>query len=766
MFLLGVLAVQFLAELPSPFWSLVLVPLALVAMRWPRWSLPVLFLAAGFSWAVIRSDAVLRQELPASLEGTDLTIDGRIADLPSPLERGVRLVVDVEPAGNVADRAPVPRRIQLNRYGHGEQFRVGDLWRFTVRLRRPHGFRNPGGFDQEAHLFQQHIRATGYIRDLPAPRLLTSLERSGGWLPGFRLNRYRQQLSERIRTLMPDQPMAGLIVAFANGDDDGVPAEQWRILTRTGTSHLVAISGMNIGLVAGLAFLLVRATWVWLGRASLWIPAPQVATVGALAAATGYAALAGFAIPTQRALVMIFTILAGRLIGRDLELTASLALALLAVLLVDPLAVLSPGFWLSFLAVAVILLVIQSTERSSRKARIIAWGYMQLAITAGMIPVLLYLFQQVSVAGPLANLVAIPVVELVVIPATLIGVTATMVLPEFLAGLPFRLAATALEWLWPVLDWLGSGRYAMWIQAPPPLWSMVAATLGTAILLLPRGFPMRWSGVFWWLPLLLARPPSPAPGAIWLTMLDVGQGLSVVVRTAQHTLVYDTGARYSNRFDAGQAVVVPYLRQVGVARLDLLVVSHGDNDHIGGAASVVSAYTPDRILTGVPERLSGAARCEMGETWTWDGVRFRMLGPQPIRGRRGNNASCVLMVEGAGGKILIPGDIGARAERDLMIEDYDGLRSTVLVVPHHGSRSSSTESFLDAVQPQAALLSAGYRNRYGHPHRDVVARYRERGIRILDSATSGAVEMRFESIPGRFTESRYREERRRFWHDR
>lgn len=762
-FLAGILLVQQMATLPSLAWAWLLPPLMAAAWRWPRAGLPILFLFAGILWVTLRAGLLLADKLPTALEGEDLRVQGRIADLPVASERGLRFAFDIERAWRDEQPVGLPRRVQLSIYGETPALRVGDVWEFTIRLKRPHGFQNPGGFDYEAHLFQLRVRASGYVREHEPYRLIASLGAlADGVLPGYRLNRFRQSLSERIKTLLPDNMFAAMITAFANGDDDAIPDAQWQVLNRTGTGHLIAISGMNIGLVAGLVFFLARMLWSLPGVTVLWIPAPQIAAAAALLAALGYAALAGFAIPTQRALVMLAVVLGSVFLHRRSAPSALLALALLAVLLVDPLAVMAPGFWLSFAAVAVILYTFVGMRALGWKERLFAFGRVQWVVALGLLPLLIFLFAQTSLLGPLANLIAIPVVETVVIPATLVGVAGSFFLPDGIAAWPFQLAAQALALLWPLLEMLASLEGTQWTQHYPPLWTLVCALIGVALLLAPRGFPARWLGLVWCLPMFLVRPPAPAPGEVWFTLLDVGQGLSAVVRTHTHTLVYDTGARLSARFDAGQAVVVPFLRHEGVARVDTLIISHGDNDHIGGSASLLAAMPVARVLSSVPERFAAGEACASGQTWEWDGVRFALLHPQADSVLEGNNRSCVLRIENRYGRVLLPGDIAAKAERELLLRAEGQLRADILVVPHHGSKSSSTESFLDTVRPSLALLPVGYRNRYRHPHPTVVARYREHGVALEDSATAGAISVRFDQHG--LQPRRHRDEQRRYWH--
>lgn len=763
-FLGGVLLVHQLAVLPPLAWAWLLVPLAAAAWRWPRWALPAVFFVAGFAWATFRAGPILADALPPALEGEDLRVEGRVADLPGVTEHGLRFRFDVERATHAGTPVEIPRHLQLSFYRRAPDLRVGDRWSLGVRLKRPHGFRNPGSFDYEAHLLQQRVRATGYVRETEPAVRLAPLADATQLLPGYRLNRLRQELGERLRALLGDDPFAALITAFANGDDDDIPDAQWEVLSRTGTGHLVAISGMNIGLVAGLVYALLRWLWVRPAASVLLVPAPRIAASGALLAAFGYAALAGFAIPTQRALVMLAVALGGLLLGRRTAPSVLLAAALLAVLAFDPLAVLAPGFWLSFLAVAVLLYAFGGTAGEGWRERLYAFGRLQWAVALGLLPLVLVLFQQVSLSGPVANLVAIPVIEIAVIPATLAGAAASAVLPDALAVLPLKLAAFALEVLWPLLERLAHWSGALWSRPAPPLWTLLPAAAGVALLLAPRGVPARWLGAVWLLPLLLLQPATPSPGTVRVTLLDVGQGLATVVQTASHTLVYDTGARLGSRFDMGRMVLVPFLRHEGVTRVDTLIVSHGDNDHIGGAASLRAALPVARVLSSVPERLPEAQACQAGMAWEWDGVRFEILHPPEADDARlrGNNRCCVLRVASAYGRVLLPGDIAARAERALLLDREDSLPAEVLVVPHHGSKSSSTETFLDTVRPRLALLPVGYRNRYGHPHPEVVARYASRGIALADSPSAGAIRVEFAADGLRV--ERYRDAHRRWWY--
>lgn len=754
-FLCGILLIQQMPVLPSLWWGLSLLPAIALTRYRPRW-LPLVFFLAGAVWLTLRAGLLLSDALDPTLEGQDIDVQGWVADIPQRTDRGARFVFDVLSARRDEKPVSTPRRIALTVYNDAMQPHAGEQWALRVRLKRPHGFQNPGGFDHEGHLFQQRLRATGYVRPEQPPRRMPA--EASPWR--YRLADYRETLGVRIATLLSGHPMTGLVTALANGDDRAVDSEQWQVLRRTGTAHLVAISGMQVGLVAGLVFFLARWLWSRPGYTVLRLPAPQAGALAAAVAGLGYVALAGFSIPTQRALIMLVVILAGTLTRRRVAPSMSLAAALLLVLLFDPLSVMASGFWLSFLAVAAILYVAHGSKTITPTGRLREWSRIQWAVTLGLAPVLLALFQQASLSSPLANLIAIPVIDLIVVPLTLVGVLALALAPQLLAPWLFQAAAGTLAGLWHVLQALADLPHSVWTQHAPLPWTLGAAAVGVLVLLAPRGWPGRWLGAVWLLPMFLARPPPLAVGVVEFALLDVGQGLATVVRTRHHTLVYDTGPRFSPQFDAGRAVVVPYLRQVGVGQVDRLVVSHGDNDHIGGAASLREEVPVDKVLSSVPQRLEGAEACIAPQEWTWDGVRFALIHPMDL-GRQHNDSSCVLHIQGPYGSLLLPGDIEHGTEAVLVETRAEGLRADVLVAPHHGSKTSSTADFLARVQPQIVLFPVGYRNRYHHPHPTVLARYERLTGRLYDSPRHGAVEIHF-GPEGRVV-STYRQDHRRYW---
>lgn len=766
-FLIGVVAVQWCAQLPSLDWLLAATSaVAFVVWRWPRLN-PILFALLGVVWTTWRAELVLRESLPESLAGTDLIVMGYIADLPQAGERGVRFRFDVDAArlaeGTDAAGVAIPRRLQLNSYDPDFEPRVGARWRLTVRVRPPHGMVNPGGFDYEAYLFRNRIRATGYVRADPPPELLAP--------PGARyvVNQVRAWLGARLRAAAPSDPFMPLAIAFVNGDDRGVDPAQWTVLQRTGTAHLLAISGMNIGFLAGIVFFAMRWAWALAGLSLRW-PAPKAGAVAALLAACVYAALAGFSIPTQRAFIMVAVVMVAVLRDRRTAPSRVLALALGAILLHDPLSVLSAGFWLSFVSIAIIAWVIGDGGSAPWWRR---FGRVQLAISAGLLPLTVVLFQQIPLAGPVANVLAIPVIELAAIPLSLLSAVFAAAHLDALTALSLAGATAILQLLWHPLSALAGIDALQWTQPAPSAWALGFAVVGALWLIAPRGWPARPLGAVLLMPMLLTPPARPAPGELWFSLLDVGQGLAAVARTHTRTLVFDAGPRFSTRFDTGRAVVAPYLRHVGVDSIDMLIASHGDNDHIGGVASLRADFPPRAVLTSVPARVADAIACHSGQRWQWDGVDFEVMAPaaagatdasadlSSVRARD-NDASCVLRIASAWGGVLLPADIEARAEAELVQRWGPALATAVLVAPHHGSKTSSTPGFIAEVAPRIVLFPSGYKNRYRHPHPDVYARYAARGSIAAVTGESGAIELRMDATG--IALRREREHARRFWH--
>ncbi len=752
-FLLGDLILQMQAHLPPPSWALVLPVAGLVAWRRPSW-MPLLWAAAGFGWALLRAHGILAVQLPPALEGETVIAEGRVIGLPERIEDRDRFMFDIEALAGNGGAQPGCGRVRLDWSHPREGPRSGERWRFAVRLKRPHGLSNPGGFDYEKWLYQQGIRATGYVVDeAPARRLAAA---------GLSVDTMRAGLQARLREAVGFHPLSGVVIALAIGAQDGISPEQWRVFFRTGVGHLVAISGLHIGLLAGLGYFLGGWLWRLPGRTLLLIPAPRVAALTGFLAAMAYGLLAGFSVPTQRTVIMIGAAMWMLWAERPRRELDCLMAALIAVLLLDPAAVLAVGFWLSFVAVAILLY-----STGGRRGQGGLWWKLtrtHVAIAVGLAPLMMLLFEQNPVLGPLANLVAVPWVSFVVVPLVLAG-TALLLLWPFLGYWFLSGALLALQGLWNFLEPLAAWPGAVWHQTAPAPWMGACAFVGAALLLMPRGVPGRALGLLWMSPLLWAGQDRPPPGEAWFTLLDVGQGLSAVVRTHAHALVFDAGPALHPRFDTGSSVVVPFLYHEGVRRIDMLMVSHGDNDHIGGAASVLREFPVGSVLSSVPGRLAyaGARPCEAGQRWRWDDVDFEVLHPPPGEFSSANNSSCVLRVAAAAGaSLLLTGDIEARAEQELLRTRPAALRAGALVAPHHGSRTSSTPAFIAAVAPHYVFYPVGYRNRFHHPHPGVRERYREAGAAAFSTDADGAIEWRLGAEPA--APVGYRRAHRHYWY--
>lgn len=648
--------------------------------------------------------------------------------------------------------------------------RVGERWRLVVRLKRPHGQMNPHGFDYEAWLFERKLRATGYVKK---SALAGRLGEDGQF--SSRLDRLRETLRLRMQAALGDAPHAGVLIALAIGDQQAIAPAGWRLFAATGITHLMSISGLHVTLLGALIAWMVNRAWRRSRRLPLCWPAQKAAALAGLLGALAYAALAGFGVPAQRTLYMLAVVVLALVSGRALSVWQILGAALVVVLLIDPWAVLAAGFWLSFAAVALLFHHGNAGERHWVQA----WLRSQWALTLGLLPILLALFQQFSLVSPLANLVAIPLVSMVVTPLALLGQ-----LPG--CSWALTLAHALLTPLMALLEWLAALPGALWQQHAPPGWSVVLALFGVFWLLRPlqdEAGRRRWRigvGLLALLPLFLLPPSRPVPGAVVLTLLDVGQGQAVHVQTATHDLLYDAGPDYGET-DAGTRVILPYLRAAGVARLDALVLSHADSDHAGGADAVLAGSAVGMVMASFAVDHIPARRCQDGDAWEWDGVRFRFLHPagKDYAAQRSSNASnamsCVLLIESPHGRILLPGDLDGAAEAELLARHApaggNDLRSEVLVAAHHGAKKTASPALINAVAPRWVLFSLGYRNRYGHPHAEVLARFAASGAALYRTDQSGALRLALPPEPsvaaGQGMPTAVQQERlarQRYWH--
>lgn len=746
----------------------------------------LLGLLLGLAWGLGYGYGAMEHRLPENWQGKDLQVTGQVDSLVSQSSSYCRFLVQTTRLQSAQPLTPAihehrwPRHIQLTDYQCQTAPEPGAEGQWLVRLKVPMGFRNPGGMDRQRYLLSQRIDATGYIKATLISPLAPQLNLS--------IDAWRQQLSNWLAVRMqqlngePAPERAALLQALLVGDKRGLSDNQWQMLRATGTVHLMIISGLHIGLVC--AFVYVAASWLGRLTPSIALNRRRLLAVAlALSAATAYALLAGFTLPTQRALIMTSVVLLSLVLGQHAPPLKRTLLAAALVLLLDPLAGLSAGFWLSFAATAALLYLCAQRNRQPadtktggrRLSHHIRYAYefcrpvwvVQLAMLAVSAPLLAWWFYTFPWVSPLINMLAVPLVSFLLLPLALLALLLVPVLPLW--------GSTALFWVAAALDTGLHEAYlfSTWSQAFLPQWSigqpavpaLLLALCGALLLLAPRMWPGRWLGAVLMLPLVFGMTPPPlAAGTFRLTLLDVGQGLAIHVETANHRLLFDTGMRYSSGLSVAALTIDPYLQHQGVRQVDALVLSHDDRDHAGGLEFLSQRYEIDRLISHGASQASAVSHvCRRGLAWQWDGVHFQFLHPAATglaTADSENNRSCVLKVQGDWGSVLLSGDIEAAVERQLV--KTENLRADVLVVPHHGSLTSSTAAFIAAVQPRWALVSAGYRNPYGHPHAKVLTRYQRAGVKVWQTSAEGAIRIDFDR-PELQPESYVREQRHYWW---
>ena len=727
-------------------------------------------LAASLTW--LRADFRLSDALPREWEGRDIEIVGVVDELPQRTDRSVRFAFRVEQV--LTDKAHVPARIALGWYKPtikelaGEalpDIRAGERWRWTVRLKRPHGYVNPEGFDLEAWLLERNIRAQGSIQ---ADSLAKRLDANAGTVSD-RIERLREDIRTRMQTALRDERYAGILIALAIGDQQAISDADWSLFNATGVSHLLSISGAHVTLFASWIALAVFFVWRRSPALIRIAPAQKAAALVAAIVACAYALLTGFAVPAQRTCYMLVVATLALWLNRQVSPWLILMWAATIVLVIDPWASLAVGFWFSFVAVLLLLYVTQFRVMPESVWRIVLKT--QAAVTLGLAPISIAFFQQVSLIGPIANAVAIPLITLLVVPLTLLWLI-------FPLDALLHLAHWMIEQFAAGLQFLTSVAPSLWSQHAPPLWAVFLALAGVAWILAPRLVPHRWIGAIWCVPLFTVTPSPPEYGEFRATILDVGQGTAVALRTRSHTLVYDAGPRWTDETDAGARLVLPFLRASGSKRIDGLVISHLDLDHSGGANSLLRGTPVSWMLTSVfneadivltaRERNVAVSACNADQQWMWDGVHFEVLHPRSesyaSARLKTNDRSCVIKVSSKTASMLLTGDIESVSETALVNDSREKLVSDALLIPHHGSTTSSTGAFLDAVSPKQAFINAGYRNRFGHPREAVLSRYAARSITVHRTDWHGAITVEsqdhFQSV------RRERNERQRYWIDR
>jgi competence protein ComEC len=714
----------------------------------------------GTLWLTVFSEYQSHWQLLPNLEGKNVMMQGTIQSIPEKRLLSQSFEFQAKNLTINAVEEPVNALLALSWYKPYPSLKVGDEWQLQVRLKRPHGLSNPGSFDFDQSDFFKGIRAKGYVVNGSANQLLYSNKSHDI------VGRVRQRLDAAVQKHLGDNPMTGIIRAVTVGDKSGITQAQWTVFQRTGTNHLIAISGLHIGLVSGLFFALVNFCWRCFPRLCLRMPSIRVAAFAGILAAFIYSALAGFEVPTQRALIMLIFFMGSLLFKKRLRPWHAWSWAMIVVLIVNPLNVLSPGFWMSFIAVGG--LIYGLSGRLQEHGLWWKWGRAQWVMTLAIMPVTIIVFQQASLVAPLANALAIPWVGLIVVPLSLVACFFSF--SWTISSVLFYVASKAMQGFWFVLKTLSSFPEVAWLHAMPNLYILTITVFGVFILLSPKGLPGRMLGALCLLPLIFYQAPRPAMNDFSLTLLDVGQGLSSVIQTKNHVLVFDTGADYGDGFNMGSVVLIPYLRDRGITHLDTLVVSHGDNDHIGGAASLLQQFPAKQVFTSVPDRFktilpasSALSLCLSGQSWVWDGVSFQFLFPVPSLLGLDNNSSCVLKISNGTHSVLLTGDIEKPAEEYLVAHEKNDLSADILVAPHHGSKTSSTPDFIEAVNPKIVLFPVGYENKYHFPSSSVVARYQAMGVQAYDSSHDGAISFELSQASALPAPSLYRLSHWRFW---
>jgi competence protein ComEC len=762
---LGAISLWFCKLLPNIPHACILGILCLLIFLFLKYKKHVSFLwiiAAGFLFCLSESQSVIKSRIPKELEGVPLIIIGRIINIPENEMRNNHfefLIEKIQSDHHVS--WPMPKKIRLSWYTSQDvpqpNLTIGQKWQLQVKLKQPRSTYNPNSFDYEAWLFFHKITAVGSIINQASNVKLAD---------AFYQNPFgqlRQYIQNNLQQALTNNNNIGLIEAIAIGVRSQVTAEQWRIMQATGTNHLVAIAGLHIGFVFIFIYKLIKFIWRRIPWLLLWCTAHEAALFGALFVVCYYSALSGFALPTQRALIMLSITLIASLLRRNVPSWQALSAALLIVLFFDPLAVFSESFYLSFVAVAVIIFAMSNKKNKSHWRQAL---YTQWVIALGLAPITLYFFHQISLINLIANSIAIPWIAFIALPLILLGI---FVLPmsHAIAFFLWKLSAKSLFFYWPMLDFLAQLdrlQYAVM----PALHHVLLAILGILLFLLPKGFPCRYLGLLTFLPLIFSPSPSPSIklNTFQVTQLDVGQGLSTMIQTARHSLIFDTGPRLSDAYDMGQSVVVPALLAKQIHNLDALVISHGDNDHSGGAQAILRALPVTLLLTSVPKKYSDLPKqlpyhpqvnnkwvkllqrhwlkptiinCQSGQHWRWDGVDFMMLSPQLDHLKNSaNNQSCVLKINNTFHSILLTGDIEKPTEKILLLQK-NFLRSDIIVAPHHGSKTSSSKAFILAVQPEWVFYATGYHNRFHFPNQEVVERYHALHAQKIDTADDGQV---------------------------
>jgi len=711
----------------------------------PSISIKILFALAGFAWMGVFSHTLMSQGIDEKFLNQPIEAQGFVVSLPtSSPEKSIFLYEVIE---------PFKAKVRLSWYGADRpKLVVGDEWVLTIKLKHNNGLRNQGGFDYEKWLFANRISATGYVRKSEVNKVLSSSNTAF-------IHQLRQSIKTTLSPYLKDLDFSGVINALILGDRSLIKTKNWLLFQQTNTTHLSVISGLHIGLISTLLFFIASFFWRLSRLLVLITPAQVVGSFFGIIGALSYAFIAGFSVPTQRAFIMASVAFLSIILRTQYNVWTLYGLAMLLVLMLNPLSVYDVGFWLSFYAVGVILYGVSLFNNKSALSKLI---YLQLLICVAMTPITLWFFQSSSSLSGLANLIAIPTFSFIVTPISLLGALFSVVEITTPAQLCFAIADKTLSFLAVFLQQISDLSFNRLHFMPASALDLLLLVIGACLLILPQGLKLRRAAVLIIaIPILTSQTNISAKTAL-IDVLDVGQGLSVIVRTENHTLVYDTGSHSPSGFNMGDAALIPFLIANQVNRIDTIIISHGDNDHIGGLQAVMNNFTVDKILSSVPNKITAPAElCHSGQSWIWDDVQFDILSPLSDTTLKGNNASCVLKISTADASLLLTGDIEKKAEKTLLNNNASILEAVVMLTPHHGSKTSSTEAFIGAISPAIAISSAGYKNPYKHPAKAIVDRYRNTGVAVFDTSCSGQLSF---ALDDKIIINEYRKEQRSFYH--
>lgn len=732
-FFAGDLLLQKFSFIPNAMHLVMLIPLVVIVCsvfwKYRKIVLVTLFFIFGFDYSSWYVHQHLDWMLPKKYENKPVLVSGYVVSIPQLTRWNSDFYFMLDRLAENKAHA----LIHLSMQATSKRMIVGDKWLFLVRLKQIHGLRNPGGFDYEAWSAQRGLRATGYVVQNQKNHLL-----SHHWYYQP-IDHFRQKIQLKLKPILPVDPRANWLLALIIGERHGVPVQDWQILRKTGTNHLMAVAGLHIGMLAACAHFLVHLVWRRSSTLLLFVPVQIASMASAVLVGITYSFLAGFSVPTQRACVMLCVVAMILLLRRKILAWHVWGLALWFVLLFNPLSVLTESFWLSFVTIALIIYGMRG--RLAASGWWWKWGRVQWVIGVGLIPLTLLLFQQASILGFIANCIAIPWLGCLVLPFCLLSLAFLWPLP-MIAKWCLLLANFFLAILWTLLGFISELPAAVWSQSIVNDTQAICGMIGVTLMLMPNGFPGRWLSILWLLFVFVYPASRPQKGEFWLTLLDVGQGLSAVVQTHSHVLIFDTGARFGDRMNMGESVVLPFLAHYQWQKIDMLIISHGDNDHIGGADIILHTLPVKLILTSVPNKLlpMHSHLCLSGMQWDWDDVNFKIIYPYYGKLSRGNDSSCVLKISNNHSSILLTGDIEKLAEQDILsTTKSDLLHTTVLIAPHHGSKTSGLTEFVNTVRPTWVLYPVGYENRYHFPHFSVTQAYKNLGAKQLATSVSGAI---------------------------